>query len=173
MHLSDRLFGRFCSSLVALSLMATIPWLAVAWGSTAQAQKADVEWLQKRSEKAAALFLDGQSEHEQGAYNAALSIYDEVLRLDPIHIKAYASRAGVLGALEDYEGAIADYTAAINLNPSLAGAYGGRGFAYYLKGNQIKAAKDLAKAADLFKQAGDMESYFGTIKLLKELSTSS
>ena len=50
---------------------------------------------------------------------------------------------------KDYQGAIADYTKAIELNPDYAQAYNKRGFAYLMLGSKSKARADFKRAIEL------------------------
>jgi Flp pilus assembly protein TadD len=54
-----------------------------------------------------------------------------------------------LSGLRQYEQAIVEYTAAIELKPDYAEAYNNRGFAYYLKGNFERAIADYSRAIEL------------------------
>ncbi|MHC4595597.1 MAG: tetratricopeptide repeat protein [Planctomycetota bacterium] len=45
----------------------------------------------------------------------------------------------------EYEHAIAEFTKALEINPSLAEAYNNRGFAYYRKGEYDRAWEDVHK----------------------------
>ncbi|MBD6618927.1 tetratricopeptide repeat protein [Komarekiella sp. 'clone 1'] len=54
----------------------------------------------------------------------------------------------------DYQGAIADYTRAININPNLAQAYYRLGLSRSKSGNNQKAVEDLQKATELFAAQG-------------------
>ena len=55
----------------------------------------------------------------------------------------------LLGDAKDYDGAIAEFTKAIESNPKSEGAYWGRGASYYLKGNYDRAIEDYSKAIEL------------------------
>lgn len=57
--------------------------------------------------------------------------------------------------LKDYRGAIADYSKAIELNPSFADAYFNRGITKISSGQKDKGCLDLSKAGEL----GDGEAY--------------
>ena len=58
-------------------------------------------------------------------------------------------RATAKYELKDYQGAIADYTKAIELNPDYAQAYNKRGFAYLMLGPKSKAQADFKRAIEL------------------------
>jgi hypothetical protein len=62
---------------------------------------------------------------------------------------AYLMRGEALSGNQQYDRAIADYTAAIELKPDYAEAYNDRGFAYYLKGDFEQAISDYTRAIEL------------------------
>ena len=70
---------------------------------------------------------------------------------------------------EEFEQAIADYNQAIQLNPKYAAAYNNRGLTYKAKRNIEKAISDFEKAADLYKQQADQQSYKDSLDQLKKL----
>lgn len=61
----------------------------------------------------------------------------------------YLTRGDGLVAARQYDRAIADYTAAIQLKPDFAEAYNNRGFAYYLQGKGEAAIADFTRAIEL------------------------
>lgn len=67
----------------------------------------------------------------------------------PSSAEAYLMRGETLSGNQQYDRAIADYTAAIELIPDYAEAYNDRGFAYYLKGDFERAISDYTRAIEL------------------------
>jgi tetratricopeptide (TPR) repeat protein len=61
----------------------------------------------------------------------------------------YLKRGEDFSGARQYDRAIADYTAAIQLKPDHAEAYNDRGFAYYLKGDAERAIADYTRAIEL------------------------
>ena len=61
----------------------------------------------------------------------------------------YSSRGVAYGLRGDFDKAIADFSAAIRLNPKDAQAYQNRGVAYEKKGEKAKAEEDFAQAKNL------------------------
>ncbi len=55
----------------------------------------------------------------------------------------------LLGEVKDYDGAIAEFTKAIESNPGYEGPYWGRGTAYNIKGDYDRAIADYTKAIEL------------------------
>ena len=68
---------------------------------------------------------------------------------EPDHADAYFTRGMAKYELKDFTGAIADYTAAINLDPNLETASIARGRAFTALRNEKPAKVDLNKARDL------------------------
>ncbi|NKB17745.1 MAG: tetratricopeptide repeat protein [Pseudanabaena sp. CRU_2_10] len=91
------------------------------------------------------------------------------MEIDPNYADAYYNRGKARTDLSDREGAIADYTRAIELNPNLADAYGNRGILLYNMRDKQGAIADLQKAADLFQKQGNQDSYQKTLNLLRQL----
>jgi tetratricopeptide (TPR) repeat protein len=65
--------------------------------------------------------------------------------------------------------ALSDYNKALELNPNLAQAYANRGLLYAQLKQTQKAKTDLQKAAELFKEQGNMAAYEQVMQLLREL----
>ena len=58
----------------------------------------------------------------------ALSVYEEILRLEPGCAEAYSGKGGVLMGLRCYEEALAAFDAALQLDPSYRQASSGKWF---------------------------------------------
>lgn len=69
----------------------------------------------------------------------------------------------------DYRGAIQDLNRAIHLDPELPEAYALRGGAYYNLGDKSQGGRDLAQAADLFRQQGNLKNQQEMLKLKQRL----
>jgi tetratricopeptide (TPR) repeat protein len=67
----------------------------------------------------------------------------------PSDAEFHLTRGESRSAVKDYDGAIAEYTLAIQLKPDYAEAYNDRGFAYYLKGEAEPAIADFSRAIAL------------------------
>ena len=114
-------------------------------------------------------FRQAQLQHHKGHLEAALRLYTEAIQLNPSHVLAYVARGGILGSLENYDGAIADYNAALDLNPELAGAYGGRGLARYRSGETTAGAQDLLQAARLYRAQDRPGEFYSTLRVIQQL----
>ncbi len=75
------------------------------------------------SSTSAEAYVDrGNEFYYQGDYQAAISDYDEAIRLNPKYTIAYNNRGFAKSKLGDLEGAISDYDTAIRLDPEYATA---------------------------------------------------
>jgi tetratricopeptide (TPR) repeat protein len=70
----------------------------------------------------------------------------------------------------NFQDTIADLGQAIRVNPNDAAAYHNRGVARSELGDKRGAISDIQKAADLFKSAGQQESYDKAMELLQKVS---
>ncbi len=68
---------------------------------------------------------------------------------NPHYTKAYYNRGNARKAKNDLDGAIADYSEAIRLEPQNASRYGNRGEAYFAISEFDKALEDFQKANNL------------------------
>jgi tetratricopeptide (TPR) repeat protein len=91
------------------------------------------------------------------------------LRINPNDALAYYDRGIVRVRLGEFQGAIADYSEALRINPNSAAAYQNRGVARRESGDKPGAIQDFQKAADLFQQQGDKDSYEKAINILRRL----
>ncbi|MGB7416299.1 MAG: tetratricopeptide repeat protein [Thermosynechococcaceae cyanobacterium] len=80
----------------------------------------------------------------------------------------YYNRSNILTAMGDIEGAISDYTKAINLEPDLAEADGHRGILHARTGNSQTGMEDLQRAAQLFEQQRNEANYQKTLMFIQE-----
>ncbi|MBR8833832.1 MAG: tetratricopeptide repeat protein [Stigonema ocellatum SAG 48.90 = DSM 106950] len=83
---------------------------------------------------------------EKGQYDAAITTYNEALRLNSEDANTHYKRGNARYQLGDYEGAIEDYTQAITINPNYAGAYHKSGHARYQLGDYEGAIEDYTQA---------------------------
>ncbi len=90
-------------------------------------------------------------------------------RINPNDALAYYDRGIVRVRLGEFQSAIADYSEALRINPNLASTYQNRGVARRDSGDKPGAIQDFQKAADLFQQQGDKDSYERVINLLRKL----
>lgn len=86
---------------------------------------------------------------KQGNNTKALSLINKAIKQEPNNYGYYNNRGIIKENLEDYNGAIADYSYAIKLNPTYEIAYNNRGNLYKKLNKGILAAVDLSKYATL------------------------
>ena len=99
----------------------------------------------------------GNTKHDIGFYQNAISDYSKAIRLKPDFVEAYHNRGYTKASLGQHVEAIADFNAVIQLNPDDASAYSNRGLSKAELGQTWAAKQDLRTALKLATQAGDVE----------------
>lgn len=110
----------------------------------------------------------------------AISIATSVYKSNAMKIKvanssksdldfAYISRGNARAQLQDYQGAIDDFTQAINLTPDGGQGYYGRGGAKKALGNIQGAINDFEKAAEIYRQRGYSAEYQDAVQQISLL----
>ncbi|MEH2423589.1 MAG: tetratricopeptide repeat protein [Nostoc sp.] len=94
-----------------------------------------------------------------GDYKGGIEDYTEALKLDPNNIAAYNNRGNAYLELGNKKAANQDYSRAIAINPNNALAYYNRGVIRTKQKNKQGAIADFKKAAKLFQQQGEQDSY--------------
>ncbi|MBV6404922.1 MAG: hypothetical protein GFGODING_01684 [Flavobacteriales bacterium] len=84
-----------------------------------------------------------------GDREAALDVYDGIVRLAPTDARAWCNRGLVRSGLGEHEAALADLAHALSLDPALVKAYGGRAQALIALGRSEEACPDIVKAREL------------------------
>jgi tetratricopeptide (TPR) repeat protein len=79
---------------------------------------------------------------------AAISIYSEVLKINPMIAEAYSNRGSALQDEGKDDQAIADYTKALEINPKFVEAYNNRANIFSEKGEYNRAIADYNKALE-------------------------
>ena len=72
----------------------------------------------------------------------------QILQANPADFNALANRAIGLRVRGEYDRAIADFDAAVGINPGIAGLYLERGLAYEAKGEHLPAIRDFSEAIE-------------------------
>jgi tetratricopeptide (TPR) repeat protein len=72
--------------------------------------------------------------------------YDNAIAKSKGFSKAYYNRGLARGQMQDYKGAVADFTKAIIYDPTYAEAYYNRGLAYFLTNDTNNACMDWIQA---------------------------
>jgi tetratricopeptide (TPR) repeat protein len=98
-------------------------------------------------------FLDNaQGYFEKGELDKTIAELDKAIGLNPRSAKAFTMRADCKTITRDMEGAVRDYTKAIELGPNAPGiekAYNNRGVARQYLGNDINAFSDFERAIQI------------------------
>ena len=88
------------------------------------------------------LFQAGEKAYRSGDHATAITLYTQVLEVDPEHINAYLQRGFCHTLQKEYEPAIADFSAVIKRKPDHLWAYTSRGSAYNKLGRHDEAMAD-------------------------------
>ncbi|MBN3897304.1 MAG: tetratricopeptide repeat protein [Nostoc sp. NOS(2021)] len=94
-----------------------------------------------------------------GDYKGAIEDYTAALKLDSNNISAYNNRGNAYLELGNKKAANQDYSRVIAINANNALAYYNRGVIRTKQKNKQGAIADFAKAAKLFQQQGEQDSY--------------
>ncbi|MEC4892001.1 MAG: tetratricopeptide repeat-containing serine protease family protein [Oscillatoria sp. PMC 1051.18] len=129
-----------------------------------------IELKPSKSDLAKAYYNRGVTRYEMGETRAAIADYTAALQLMPDYIEAYNNRGNARRAIGDLIGAIADYTQAIELQPNDAFAYYNRANVRFELQQNPQAIDDLEKAAQLFRQQGDLANYQLALSHLEKLN---
>jgi tetratricopeptide (TPR) repeat protein len=107
----------------------------------------------------AAYIHKGIHRFSYGDYKGAIEDYTAVLKLDPNNLAAYNNRGNAYLELGNKKAANQDYSRAIAINANNALAYYNRGVIRTKQKNKQGAIADFKKAAKLFQQQGEKDSY--------------
>lgn len=89
----------------------------------------------------------------------SITLFNDVIKKQPVNGFAYNSRGIAKNDIQDYTGAIEDYSQAIKLNPFYTTAYYNRAISFYLNQNFSQAMHDYSKALEL--NPASSKSYMG------------
>ena len=103
-------------------------------------------------------YYRGNTKHDIGFYQNAISDYSKAIRLNPDFVEAYYNRGYTKASLGRHFEAIADYDIAIKLNPDDPISYYNRGAAKAVLGEYSKAIADFDIAIKL--NPDFMEAYY-------------
>ena len=116
-----------------------------------------------------AYYNRGVAKSALGNKQGAIADYDRAIAINPQYANAYLNRGNAKSALGNKQGAIGDFDQVIAINPQDAEAYINRGLDKSDLGNKQGAITDLSKAAELFRQQGQMEDYQRAMGLIAKL----
>lgn len=98
----------------------------------------------------------GIAEVNEGKYNHAMSIFDQILREEPTYPEALIGRGTAYAFQRELDAAIVDFTKAIQSNPSAGEAWKRRGQARAALGESVEAIADLTKALEFEPNSADI-----------------
>ncbi|KAG1347909.1 suppressor of RPS4-RLD 1 [Cocos nucifera] len=98
----------------------------------------------------------GIAQVNEGNYDQAISIFDQILRENPTYPEALIGRGTAYAFQRELDAAIADFTKAIQSNPSAGEAWKRRGQARAAMGEFAEAIKDLTKALEFEPDSSDI-----------------
>ena len=110
---------------------------------------------------------DCSQRYEEEKFDAAIAAYTRAIASGRYRgralVNAHLTRALSQTAKDEHDRAIADFTAAIRLDPTRAAAYQGRGESHLAQGNQERALPDLNEAIRLDPKSVTAFVYRGVI----------
>jgi tetratricopeptide (TPR) repeat protein len=134
------------------------PDFSAAWFGRGRAQMNLKKWPEAIADLSSALALNpgdyvcrwqrGYCYVQQGQPQLALADFSRGLQLQP-NAAVFADRGNVHRSLRRWDQAIADYTAALKLNPGFPAFWFYRGLCYAAKGEHRKAAADFSQCIQL------------------------
>ncbi|KAH9712205.1 Suppressor of RPS4-RLD 1 [Citrus sinensis] len=98
----------------------------------------------------------GIAQVNEGKYASAISIFDQILKEDPMYPEALIGRGTARAFQRELEAAICDFTEAIQSNPSAGEAWKRRGQARAALGESVEAIQDLSKALEFEPNSADI-----------------
>jgi tetratricopeptide (TPR) repeat protein len=128
--------------------------------------------LQRQPSNGEAYLNRGLAHYHLGHYQAAVKDTTHLLQLQPDDFRAYFNRGLAQTGLGHYFAAIQDFDRALQLNPDIPEVYRDRALAYYSAGNTQQALIDLQKAAQDFRQQGNMTAYEQALSLIQQIQQS-
>lgn len=98
---------------------------------------------------AEALKLEGNRAVASRSYRQAVEYYTQAIGLNPYDPVFLSNRAAAFSSMRDFENAIADAKAALEIDPSFTKAYSRLGFAYYSAGDAKASLSAYEKGLEL------------------------
>jgi tetratricopeptide (TPR) repeat protein len=132
------------------------------------------ESLQRNDKNSQAWFYRGNALTDVRKYQEAIVSYDRAIQVNadwgsvkPADARANRALARLKGG--DNQGAIEDYSQALQLNPSDAGAHYYRGVARASIGDKKGALEDFQNAGELYQKQGNAGEYQKVMQAIKTL----
>jgi tetratricopeptide (TPR) repeat protein len=132
----------------------------IAAGNDKEAMRITDEAIEKYPQEADFYYLKGMINNSKGRYERALGNFDKAIDLkSPVNMyKFYLGRGVSHSNLLEYDLALTDLSAAIEMNDTVAGAYHSRAMVYYETHDYSLAVSDFLKALQY--TAGNAAIYF-------------
>ncbi|NEO57634.1 MAG: tetratricopeptide repeat protein [Okeania sp. SIO3B5] len=112
----------------------------------------------------------GNIYQKKGDKDAAFKEYSNAVNIDPKYAPAYVGRGDVYQKKGDKDAALQEYRKAIQIDSKNGLAYARIGNLYYINfGNRKAAIKEFDKAANIFLNSGQTDSYNEVISILDKL----
>jgi len=111
-------------------------------------------------EKAVQAFASGQSNLRNGHYDVAIQEFTKALRLNPSYGEAFTNRGFVYLFKADYDRAIEDFAAAIQIQPN-TDLFANRALAHFNKAEYDRAIQDYTEAIRLSSADPELFNYRG------------
>ena len=127
-----------------------LPSVGLCWGLVTLAEHAAYQFTAARWSATALLAIScaGATLADLPRWRDSFSLYDAALRIGP-HYVTYNNRGVALGKAGESQAALADFAAAIKLNPHFSRAYNNRGSLLSDLGQYDEALRDFNKAIEL------------------------
>jgi Flp pilus assembly protein TadD len=93
--------------------------------------------------------MEGFELYEQGDYESARLIFEELSEKDPAEAYYRTALGAIFLAEDELEAALDNFNLALTLNPKDSAALVNRGEVHLRLGNIVEAAQDFARAVDL------------------------
>ncbi|KAJ0040577.1 hypothetical protein Pint_27946 [Pistacia integerrima] len=139
------------------------PLSCISTSETSDEAKRNKKFSVTRISKSKSISVDfrlsrGIAQVNEGKYAYAVSIFDQILKENPMYPEALIGRGTAYAFQRELEAAIADFTKAIQSNPSAGEAWKRRGQARAALGEsvEVRAIEDLTKALEFEPNSADI-----------------
>jgi serine/threonine-protein kinase len=111
----------------------------------------------------------------QRSFKAAVADYTRAIEINAengnrnANAVVYANRANARTGLNDFQGALTDFSQSLQIRPNVPITYYQRGLLRGRRNDRAGAIADLHKAADLYLQEGRMASYRNALAVIRQL----
>ena len=121
-----------------------------------------------KPDSADAFYFRGYTKYLLEEHEAAISDYNEALRIKPDYAVAYNNRGLAKASLGKYDSAISDYNEALRIKPDYAVAYNNRGLAKASQGKYDSAISDYNHALRINSNLAEVYNNRGLVRASQE-----